>query len=58
LLAVRQKRVLWIDAKAGQRTDTPNYDIETASLLAHRALSRIGFEVVIVWHDFRWIEAG
>lgn len=54
LLAMRADVVMLIDAKAAARTDTPNYSIEVAALLAHRALWHIGHDVRVVWHDFRW----
>lgn len=53
LIAISAGEVLLIDAKFG-RTDTPNYDMEKASLDAMVALQlATGVPVVIVWADMR-----
>lgn len=53
LIAVSIGEVLLVDAKFG-RTDTPNYDMEKASLDALVALQRAtDVPVVIVWADMR-----
>ena len=58
VLAVCGKRVLLIDAKSEERTDTPNYAIEKRSLDSHLRLGLAGEPVVYAWDDFRVCFAG
>lgn len=62
LIAVRPPRVgsgtgdsvRLIDAKFSTRCDTPNYDVELASLLAHqRWITAFDLGVWLVFHDFK-----
>ena len=50
----QQNRVVLVDAKSEQRSDTPNHSLEVAaltSMLLHQYM--YGIPVVIVWSDFK-----